>query len=175
VKFSLLHRGQLAASVAVGLGAIALAGGLPVAASTVAASTVAAAARAPRPVTGRARAVVDNCRHKPEVHPSKFVLTCADADDYLAGLRWVGWRSAGWRAVAAGSGFEHINSCQPNCASGRFRRYRVLVTLWRPRPQSRHHGLLHFTRITVVYDGRRPLVYSARGKARHPQTVTRRL
>jgi hypothetical protein len=77
--------------------------------------------------------------------------------------------------VAFGRGFEHINNCKPNCAAGKFHRYRVLITLWRPRLQAHHRGLLHFTRLTVLYQGRRPLVVNAHNKAHHPQTVTGRL
>lgn len=166
MRYSLLRRGQMAASIAVGLGAITLAGSLPAAASTVAATQAAQPAQA----AWAHAIVVDNCRHKPEVLPRKFILTCADANDFLTRLHW-----ASWRSVAFASGFEHINNCKPNCAAGKFHRYRVLVTLWRPRLQAHHHGLRHFTRLTVLYQGRRPLVVNAHGKAHHPQTVTWRL
>lgn len=148
MKYSLLRRGRVAASIALGAGVIALAGTLPAEASTVAAAQP---ARPAATAWANPAVVLVGCRHRGLVLPRKYILTCADANNYLTGLRWVSWRT-----VAFGSGIEHINSCQPSCAAGHFRRYRVLVNLWRARPRAHHHGQLKFTRLTVIYQGRRP-------------------
>ena len=42
------------------------------------------------------------------------MLTCADGNDYLAGLHWVSWSGG----AAFGRGTEHVNDCIPNCAAG---------------------------------------------------------
>jgi hypothetical protein len=115
-----------------------------------------------------ANPVVVNCGNKLQARPSSFILTCADANDALAGLRWVSWRSE-----AFGTGSETINTCTPNCAEGKFISYPALVTLWRPEPLPGHPGVRYFTRITRIYTGKRPPLYNCRGSSLcHPVTST---
>src|SRR6202035_4091104 len=102
------HRGGLA--VAAGVAALALAGGVP-------------ALAAARPAAPRGDVLV-NCAGRAQVRPGGYVLTCADGNDYLAGLHWVSWSGG----AAFGRGTEHVNDCIPNCAEGHFHAYPVLVT-----------------------------------------------
>jgi hypothetical protein len=154
---------RAATAIAAGAGVIALATSLP--------ATAATAHHPGRPVQHHpvrravGAPVVVNCEHRAVIAPRTFILTCADANDYLAGLRWVSWRTE-----AFGTGVEHINTCNPNCAAGHFRRYRALITLWRPRHLRR--GLLEFTRLTEVYPGARPVRYDRHGHKYHPLTYT---
>jgi len=101
----------------------------------------AGAAPAPGPV-------VVTCAHTAVVMPSSYVLTCADANNYLSGLGWVSWTS-----VAFGTGTQRINACYPACFSGKFYSFPVLVTLWRPRPRPGHRDQLYFTRMTLIHTG----------------------
>ena len=115
-----------------------------------------------------ANTVVVNCGNKLQARPSNFILTCADANDALAGLRWVSWRSE-----AFATGAETINTCTPNCAEGKFISYPALVTLWRPEPLPGHPGVRYFTRITRIYTGQRPPLYNCHGsRPCHPVTST---
>lgn len=102
----------------------------------------AAAAPAAKPV------VVVTCTGKTAVRPSSYVLTCADANNYLSGLDWVSWTG-----VAFGTGIQRINACYPACFSGKFYSFPVLVTLWRARLLPGHGGLLYFTRLTIIRTG----------------------
>jgi len=145
-----------------GLGALAL---------TASAASVAVLASA-APAQARAAAprgdVIVNCAGRAQVRPSTYVLTCADGNDYLAGLRWVSW--AGGAAFARGT--EHVNDCIPNCAQGPFHAYPVLVTTWRAESRPGHAGQRYFSRLTEIYTGRRPTYYRSGGRKYHPQTVT---
>lgn len=114
--------------------------------------------------------MVVNCLNKPQVRPASFVLTCADANDVLTGLRWVGWASE-----AFATSTETINNCTPNCAQGRFISYPALVALWRPEPLPNHPGVRYFSRVTRIYPGKRPPLYSCHGvgtPACYPVTAT---
>ena len=108
--------------------------------------------------------VVVNCLSKEQVRPASFVLTCADAGDYLTGLHWVSWRSE-----AFATGTETVITCMPTCAQGKSPSYPALVALWRPEPLPDHPGVLYFTRITRIYPGkRRPPLYNCHGIGTRP-------
>lgn len=160
MNFALLRRGRMAAALAVSAGAIALAGLLPASAATAAPA---------RPVGHDwvHAIVLVNCQHRGVVVPTKFVLTCADANDFLTSLRWVSWRD-----VAYGSGWEEINSCVPSCVAGHFKSYHVLITVWRQVPRGHHTGQLKFTRITLIYPAARPARFTRHGHKHYPLTWT---
>jgi hypothetical protein len=189
VRFSALRPGQWTAALTVSAAsaaavasaaAIALAGAVPAAAATTAeTAAVVAAVHQPRPAAHADRrtgtdwvhaVVLVNCQHHAVLLPRTFILSCADANDYLTSLRWVSWR-----AVAYGSGVERVNTCIPNCAAGHVRSYHALITLWRARPRGHGTGQLRFTRLTATYTGARPLRYTAHGKPYHPLSYTWRL
>ena len=46
--------------------------------------------------------------------PAEIVLTCADANRYVAGITWTSWTAT--RATA--TGVVHWNGCTPSCAAG---------------------------------------------------------
>jgi len=118
--------------------------------------------------TAGVRVVVVNCLNKEQVRPANFVLTCADANDYLSVLRWVNWGSE-----AFGTGTEWINTCTPTCVQGKFVSYPALVVLWRPEPLPGHPGVLYLTRITRIYTGKRPPLYNCQGtRTCYPVTST---
>jgi hypothetical protein len=162
---SLLNQGRTAAAVTAGIGALALAASLPAAAS---ASPSGAAAQA-----AKSHVVIVNCLGAGQIRPSKFVLTCADGNDYLTGLHWTSWpvtASAG--AAAFGRGTEHDNDCTPSCANGHTHSFPVLITLWRSEPRRGHAGQRRITRITDIYPGQRPTDIGPGGKKVRPQTAT---
>ncbi|HEU5421412.1 MAG TPA: hypothetical protein VFV41_27250 [Streptosporangiaceae bacterium] len=159
MRFSFLHRSKAVAAVAVCASAIALAGTVPAAAS------VTRQAPQARPAWN-GPVVLVTCKFHGQVMPRKFVLSCGDGNDFLTGLRWVSWRH-----VAFGSGVEHLNNCIPSCGAGHFRRFHVLVNLWRAKKRG-HLDQWKFTRLTVVYTRHHPTRFNAHGKKRHPQTWT---
>ena len=72
-----------------------------------------------------------------------------------SGIDWTKWTTQ----IARGTGFNQLNNCNPSCAGGRFRGYRVRIELWRPRVL---HRALVFTRMTIFYQHSPP-----RGEPRH--------
>ena len=81
--------------------------------------------------------------------PKSIVLACADANYELDRLRWRGWG----RAAAAASGTARANDCNPNCASGHFQAYPVLVTASKLTACGKAHV---YERLTLTYPGGRP-------------------
>ena len=65
-----------------------------------------------------------DCVHE-AVKPRSIIITCADANFVLTGLKWSHWR----RTSAAGAGSAKINDCKPSCAQGHFHKYPVNVSL----------------------------------------------
>jgi hypothetical protein len=61
-----------------------------------------------------------------------------------------------WKSVAYGSGTLKVNSCNPNCATGKYIRYPVLTVLWRAESRPRHAGQRYFSRLTFIFTGKRP-------------------
>ena len=61
--------------------------------------------------------------------PRSVIVTCADANYRLRGLRWRRWNGP----VARGRGFVYVNDCIPFCAAGRFHYHPVVVRLTKPR------------------------------------------
>ncbi|MEW2507605.1 hypothetical protein AB0878_44815 [Amycolatopsis sp. NPDC047767] len=65
------------------------------------------------------------CTHDAVSAPSSYVLTCADANSQLQGLRWSGWGSP----TAHASGVLSQNDCIPDCADGHFVQFPASVTV----------------------------------------------
>lgn len=68
------------------------------------------------------------CSHEPSVKPKTVVVSCADDNFYIAGIKWDGWHAS----AAAGTGVGHVNNCTPNCAAGKFKTYPVSITFSDP-------------------------------------------
>jgi hypothetical protein len=79
----------------------------------------------------------------------------AHARNQNSGVHWTKWTTH----VVLGTAFNQLNNCNPSCAVGTFRGYRVKLELWRPRTLG---GTLVFTRLTIFYKTSRP-----RGEPRH--------
>jgi hypothetical protein len=120
----------------------------PALAGLAATSPAAAATAAPAPA--RTSVLVD-CLGHGRVRPHSQILACADGNDQWTHLRW-----SRWRAQALATGTEVINTCVPTCVGGTFRRYPVIVVLWRLRPRDRHPHQAFYSRATVIYTMRVP-------------------
>lgn len=123
MRFARARRGLAVASIAATVASAGLASVLPAGAAT---GTGVRAAHA-----GHSQIVVITCANRARVMPSRYVISCADANSYLAGLSWRVW---GWRNTAYGHGTNWINDCTPTCAKGKFHGYQVLAVLWQSRP-----------------------------------------
>ena len=144
MKFMRARRGLAAVSIAATVASAGLAIALPASAATAARTVPAARASG-------VGTVVITCTHHAAVRPSRYVISCADANNFLAGLSWSVW---GWHKTAYGHGMQWINTCRPTCAAGHFRKSVVSVVLWGTRRLSRH--LLAYRFLTVIYIHHRP-------------------
>jgi hypothetical protein len=91
-----------------------------------------------------------DCIHE-AVKPHSIIITCADANFVLTGLKWSHWR----RRSAAGAGSAKINDCKPSCAEGHFHKYPVSVRLSSAH-FCRNAGKTQFRRMRLTFTGRVP-------------------
>jgi len=97
---------------------------------------------------------------KPSVRPSQVTVACADANFFLAGLKWSRWDGSGADAV----GTAHQNDCRPYCAAGHFHTYPVVVRL--SRAETCSNGRREFTRFYYRFTRSKPP-----GQARLSSTI----
>jgi hypothetical protein len=87
--------------------------------------------------------------------PKELVLACGDGNYLLANLKWRGWGSG----TATATGVAQANTCNPNCASGHFRSYRMTA---RATKLGTCGKARYYATLTVFYPGARPA-----GTAKH--------
>ena len=109
------------------------------------ASAGAAAPASSRPV------VLVNCNGSGLVKPATYDVFCNPSQEVVSGLTWTSWKS-----TAYGSGTLKVNNCNPNCATGHFVKYPILVVLWRAAPWPHHAGGQYFSRLTWIFTAKRP-------------------
>ncbi len=144
MRFMRARRGLAAVSIAATVASAGLAIALPAGAATGARSGPAASASG-------VGTVVITCARQAVIRPSRYVISCADANNFLAGLSWSVW---GWHKTAYGHGMQWINTCRPTCAAGHFSKSTVSVVLWGTSGLSRH--VLAYRWLTVIYLHHRP-------------------
>lgn len=109
--------------------------------------------------------VYGNCA-TPSFEPSEIVLTCADANEVLTGLRWTSWTATSATAV----GTLEYNDCHPYCAAGHLHDVPgTLVTLTVPVPTG--NGQQVWSR---VQESPEPPGYSTGPYGGAPQPLTTR-
>jgi hypothetical protein len=72
----------------------------------------------------------------PQFKPKTFLLACADANSYVAHIKWTSWSTNG----ARGLGTLRENDCMPNCVSGQFDSSPTSIVL--SQPVASHYGRL---------------------------------
>lgn len=111
----------------------------------IAALVAAGAAMAAPAVSGP---TLSNCG-KQVTKPKTLVISCADHNYLLKGLKWSSWGGTS----ASGSGTASANTCTPNCAAGKFKSYPVKVKADQPR----HCGKsVRYSRLTIMYTAAKP-------------------
>jgi|tagenome__1003787_1003787.scaffolds.fasta_scaffold20562019_1 hypothetical protein len=115
---------------------------------SVGASTGAGAADGTKSLTtahsARGVGVVAKCRGRATTRPSFVVFACGDGNFYAKRITWDSW--GGSRAT--GRGTAHVNSCDPNCAEGKFETFPVRISVSRVRSC---HGGRRYTRATTSF------------------------
>lgn len=107
------------------------------------------------------RLLINDCE-RGKFKPKRVIVTCADANFRLRGLRWSRWGDD----EARGRGTAVINDCEPNCAEGTFRRYPIRVRAFRPRLTGGCVPGYLFTRLGWRFPGRKPEGMSRTGRTR---------
>jgi hypothetical protein len=161
-----------AAVVGVAVAVLAAAGTATGLALTAGASAASAAGAVPAAVTAAAAKtphyVVLDCAGKPAVRPAAYTVTCADDGTGLEHLHWAGWTAH----QASGAGFFYQNDCTPDCAAGTVIQYPAKVAFTGSDPVTGHSAERRYTRLKVVFTGRRPPVYTGSGRPSYPRTQT---
>jgi hypothetical protein len=93
---------------------------------------------------------VYDCSNRPQVRPGTYYQFC-DGSGYFTKLRWSTWNAS----MAAATGVQYINNCEPNCAAGKFSHRTVDLIFWRSLPVKGHPGKRGYTQMTVLYPGAR--------------------
>jgi hypothetical protein len=99
--------------------------------------------------SGAGTVKITNC-DKASSRPKQVTLTCGDGNTVLSALRWSSFGGAS--ANAAGT-FE-MNTCTPNCASGKVVRYPVSVKAYNTR--SCKGSLKVYNKLTLKFTARKP-------------------
>jgi hypothetical protein len=99
--------------------------------------------------SGASNLKITNC-NKATSKPKSVTLTCGDGNTVLSGLSW----STFGGTSASASGTFKMNTCEPNCASGKVVSYPVSVKATSPR--SCKSGLRVYNKLTLKFTGRAP-------------------
>jgi hypothetical protein len=118
-----------------------LASAMLAAAILIAALAISASASAPLKIT--------NCVTAAS-RPKSLTLTCGDGNTVLKGLSWSTFGGSSARA----KGTFVMNTCEPDCASGRDVSYPVTVQVTSPRTCKQ--GVRVYNKLTLRFTGRAP-------------------
>jgi hypothetical protein len=134
---------------------VAAAAGLVTIAATAFAALAAAPASAHPSAAAKATPVVlvNQCTGKGQVKPSPTIPLpeCMPSSVFIGKASWTSWAS-----VAFGAAVLDVNNCTPSCAGGKYIKYPILIVLWRAEPWAGKKGEDYFSRMTWIYDGKRP-------------------
>jgi hypothetical protein len=76
---------------------------------------------------GGSRVYVANCT-KAVYKPKRITLACGDGTSSLSALKWTSWTGS----QASGRGTENVDTCKPDCVSGKVKHVAATVTLSKP-------------------------------------------
>jgi hypothetical protein len=121
------------------------------------------------PASASAKTYLGGC--SPNAHakykPKRILFSCGSGGIRIKGAKWSSWRAR----RARGRGRARVNDCNPNCAQGTIRTYRVRLRLSKavtcqigPRRQ--------FTLVTLIFRNRRPSGFPK--SLRGPRVCSRR-
>jgi len=105
-----------------------------------------------------------NCQGKPEVKPTDVVFACADAGFSATKLHWSSWGSAS----ATATGLASVNDCSPNCVSGHWHTYPIILKA--SGKQICPSGERAYVRVTYAFIGKSPFPADAPGTSSAVQT-----
>jgi hypothetical protein len=107
------------------------------------------------------RLLINDCK-RGKFKPKRVIVTCADANFRLRGLRWSKWGDD----EALGRGTAVVNDCDPNCAQGEFHTYPIRVRAYRARLTGGCVPGWLFTRLAWRFPAAKPGGMPRRGRTR---------
>lgn len=117
-------------------------------------STAAPAARPP---------VAYDCRgrHDGQVRPGTVFIDCLSGNVFVKTPSWAYWTAAAAKTTQPGharTAVLWVNTCKPDCAAGNYRRYKAVLSFFRPRTTD---GTRYYTRMRLRYthNGARDYTY----------------
>ena len=86
--------------------------------------------------------VARDCQHA-AFKPKSIIIACGDGNVQAINMHWSKWGANS----AKGTGTLKVNTCTPNCAAGKFKRYPGSIVLSKPRtcPSGRQFAHLKYT------------------------------
>jgi hypothetical protein len=127
----------------------------------LAALVLALALLAAIPASGATKVRIPGCGGKPAYKPKSVIIACGDGAFRIVKLNWSTWT----RKTAVGHGIAKVNTCEPNCAQGKFKSYDVKLTAH--KPVTCGTGDREFLRLTYHFPNKKP------AGARRTETVPR--
>ena len=133
--------------------------------ATVSATPSAHAARAARstPASAARRPVAYDCRgrHDGQVQPGTVYLDCMSGNVFVKAPSWAYWTAEAAKTTQPGharTAVLWVNTCKPDCAAGHYRRYKAVLSFFRPRTTD---GTPYYTRMRLRYthDGARDYTF----------------
>jgi hypothetical protein len=104
----------------------------------------------PAAAGGATHVRIPSCGDKPDYKPRTVIMSCGDGAFRIVKLDWVKWG----KKTAIGNGTAKILSCDPNCAEGKVKSYKVKLTAGKPVACSK--GNRQFLRLTYTFPDRKP-------------------
>ncbi|HET7051648.1 MAG TPA: hypothetical protein VFI54_25485 [Solirubrobacteraceae bacterium] len=91
-----------------------------------------------------------NCLQE-QFKPKQITVACGDGAVRVSKLKWTSWSSS----QATASGVYKVDTCNPDCASGRTQSFPVKITLSRPKscPGHKHKA---FGRLSYAFGAKHP-------------------
>jgi hypothetical protein len=100
--------------------------------------------------SGASHVRIPSCGNKPDYKPRTVIMSCGDGAFRIVKLTWSTWG----KKTAVGSGTAKIVSCDPNCAEGKVKSYKVKLTASKPVACSK--GNRQFLRLTYTFPDKKP-------------------
>ena len=132
----------------------------------LAAAGLALAAVVVSSASGASHVLIPGCggADQPAYKPAAVIVACGDGNFQVVKLKWSSWTATS----ASGKGTAKVNTCQPNCARGKFKSYKLNLSA--DKPKSCPKGKQEFSRLSYSYPHSRPSGTKATGSVSRPCT-----
>jgi hypothetical protein len=99
---------------------------------------------------GASHTLLPGCGDTASYKPKSVIIACGDGAFRIVKLDWSSWK----KRSATGQGTAKVNTCEPNCAAGKFKSYPVKLTA--DKPDACPNGKRAFSRLTYTFTDKKP-------------------